>query len=140
MARKSSSTNKKMCEAYPEWTESKFQSFIKSALRSASTRWPPRFKALNAARRGKMINAKTGRLAEHYECAECHGVFPAKDVVIDHISPVIATTGFTTWDDAIYRMYCHQDNLQVLCKDLCHKAKSKKENEERKAHNNNNKA
>ena len=31
------------------WTEGRFNSFIKSTLRSGSQRWPPKYKALNAA-------------------------------------------------------------------------------------------
>lgn len=132
MARKSSSTNKKMCEAYPEWTQSRYESFVKSALRSASVRWPPRYKVLNEAKRGKRINQKTGRLAEHYECAGCHNLFPSAAIALDHTEPVVPTTGFVSWDDVINRLFCSAENLQVLCKE-CHKVKSKQENEERKA-------
>lgn len=134
-----SKTNKQMCEAYPEWTESKFQSFIKSILRSGSQRWPPKYKVLNEAKRGKRINEKTGRLAEHYECAGCHNLFPSTLIAVDHSKPVVPTTGFVSWDDVISRLFCPSENLQVLCKE-CHKVKTKQENEERKANNKNNKA
>lgn len=113
------------------WTESKFQSFIKSTLRKGTTRWPPKYEVLNAAKRGKMVNASTGRLAEHYECAHCHGVFPAKEVQVDHIESVIPLTGFISWDDVIKRMFCQADGLQVLCK-TCHAIKSKEEGVERR--------
>lgn len=139
MARKTSSTNKKMCEAYPEWTQSRFESFVKSVLRAGSRKWPPKYKVLNEAKRGKQINQKSGRLAEHFECAECHHLFPGSDIVVDHIIPVVLTTGWDSWDNVINRLYCNSENLQAVCKE-CHKVKTKKENEERKAHNNNNKA
>lgn len=139
MARKTSQTNKKMCEAYPEWTQSRFESFVKSVLRAGSRKWPPKYKVLNEAKRGKRINPKSGRLAEHLECAECHDVFPSSNIVVDHIVPVIPTSGFTNWDDVINRLFCKSENLQAICKE-CHKIKTKQENEERKAHNNNNKA
>nr|DAF32084.1 MAG TPA: HNH endonuclease [Caudoviricetes sp.] len=113
------------------WTESKFQSFIKSTLRKGTTRWPPKYEVLNAAKRGKMVNDSTGRLAEHYECAHCHGVFPAKEVQVDHIESVIPLTGFISWDDVIKRMFCQADGLQVLCK-TCHAIKSKEEGVERR--------
>lgn len=113
------------------WTESKFQSFIKSTLRKGTTRWPPKYEVLNAAKRGKMVNGSTGRLAEHYECARCHGVFPAKEVQVDHIESVIPLTGFISWDDVIKRMFCQADGLQVLCK-TCHAIKSKEEGVERR--------
>lgn len=123
---------------YDKWTRSKFESFIKSTLRAGTQRWPPKYEVLNAAKRGKMVNAVTGRLAEHYMCAHCSGLFPAKSVVVDHISPVVPTTGFTNWDDIIARMFCDVDGLQVLCKE-CHATKTKLENAERKLYNNNNK-
>ncbi|AJT60738.1 putative HNHc superfamily protein [Citrobacter phage CVT22] len=121
-----------MCEAYPEWTQSRYESFVKSVLRAGSRKWPPKYKVLNEAKCGKMVNELSGRVAEHYRCADCNSLFPAKLVVVDHCEPVVATSGFTNWDDIIQRMFCSSDGLQVLCKD-CHKIKTKQENEERKA-------
>lgn len=126
--------------SYDKWTESKFQSFIKSTLRKGSTRWPPKYEVLNAAKRGKKINPATGREAEHYECAACHHHFVAKLVCVDHISPVVPVSGFTSWDDVIRRMFCSPEGLQVLCKG-CHSVKTKEENALRRANTkNNNKA
>ena len=109
-----------------QWTQSRFNSFVKSALRSASQRWPPRYQALNNAKVGKKINWKTNRLAEHYTCNSCNKEFPAKEVQVDHIQPIIPVTGFTTWDEVISRMFCEADNLQVLCKP-CHLVKTQVE-------------
>lgn len=120
------------------WTESRIQSFIKSTLRSGSRKWPPRFEVLNAAKRGKQINKESGCMAEHYECASCHQLFPAKLVVVDHIEPVILVSGFDSWDGVIRRMYCPAEGLQVLCK-TCHSVKTKEENALRKLYNKNNK-
>ena len=119
------------------WTESKFQSFIKSTLRKGTTRWPPKYEVLNAAKRGKQVNTQTGRTAEHYECNLCHHCFPAKLVVVDHIDPVVPLSGFTSWDDVIRRMFCDASGLQVLCK-TCHSLKTKEENAQRKLYKNNN--
>lgn len=120
------------------WTQSRIQSFIKSALRSGSQRWPPRYEVLNESKRGKKINPATGRLAEHHECNSCHGVFVAKSVVVDHIEPVVPVSGFSSWDEVISRMFCPVDGLQVLCKP-CHAIKTKEENALRKANTKNNK-
>jgi thymidine kinase len=49
----------------------------------------------------------------------------------DHIEPVIPITGFTTWDDAIHRLFETEDKYQALCH-LCHDEKTKQENMERK--------
>lgn len=113
------------------WTKAKFESFIKSTLRKGTTRWPPKYEVLNAAKRGKQVNQESGRLAEHYHCAECGKLFPAKLVVVDHIAPVVPVTGFISWDDVISRMFCSADGLQVLCK-TCHAVKTKAENAQRR--------
>lgn len=119
-----------------QWTRGKFDSYIKATLRKGTMRWPPKFAVLNAAKRGKLINPESGRLAEHYECEECHKLFPAKNVVVDHIDPIVPITGFISWDSVIERMFCEADGLQVLCKP-CHKEKTQIENKLRKASNKN---
>jgi len=106
------------------WTPARFNSFVKGGLRGISRRWPPKYQCLEAACIGKKLNDKSGRLAKHYQCAACSGLFPAKDVQVDHINPVIdPVEGFTTWDDVINNMFCEAENLQVLCTE-CHRAKT----------------
>lgn len=116
------------------WTTARYNSFIKSALRSASQRWPPRWDVLNEAKQGKKINRSTGRLAEHYKCNLCKGSFPAKEIEVNHIVPVVPVEGFSTWDEVIKRMYCEKPGLEVVCKP-CHKNITKGENEQRKLSN-----
>ena len=112
-----------------QWTESRFNSFIKSALRKASIKWPPKYQVKKEAEVGKKINKSTGRIAMHYCCAGCSDHFPNSYVSVDHILPVVdPTTGFVSWDDVIERMFCEIDGLQVLCKD-CHDEKTKQEKE-----------
>lgn len=115
-----------------EWTEARFRSFVTSALRAASRRYPPKYKALKEAFAGRKVNAKTGKQAMHYTCAKCSKHFVATDVQVDHIHPVVdPKKGFTTWDNFIERMFCEIENLQVLCKP-CHKIKTDQEKLERK--------
>lgn len=115
-----------------QWTEARMNSFIKSALRSASQRWPPRYTVLSEAKLGKKINSKTGRLADHYLCAACKEAFPAKEVQVNHITPVVLVSGFDSWDGVIKRMFCEKDGLEVLCIP-CHKLTTREENEQRKS-------
>ena len=70
-------------------------------------------------------------MAKHYECAECHNQFPAKEVAVDHIDPVVPVSGFTTWDEVIERMFVEKEGLQVLCKE-CHRVKCQEEKQQRK--------
>lgn len=115
-----------------EWTDARFRSFVTSALRAASRRWPPKYKALKEAFVGRKVNAKTGKMAMHYKCASCKKQFVAADVQVDHIEPVVdPTKGFQTWDIFINRIFCEIENLQTLCKP-CHKIKTDQEKQERK--------
>lgn len=115
-----------------EWTDARFRSFITSALRAASRRWPPKYKALKEAFVGRQTNEKTGKMAMHYKCCACEKIFVAADVQVDHIEPVVdPATGFVSWDVYIARMFCEIDKLQVMCKP-CHKAKTAEEKLDRK--------
>lgn len=114
-----------------QWTQARYNSFVKSALRSASQRWPPKYETLNSACVGTKINHKTGRMAKHYKCNACKDDFPAKDVEVNHILPIVPVSGFDSWDGVISRMFCEKDGLEVLCKP-CHKEVTQSENKERK--------
>lgn len=113
-----------------EWTEAKFNSFIKNQLRRATLKWAPINQCLK--------NATTKRGFK--KCNGCAKEVPVtvsekgkrsrtKNVFVDHVKPIIdPAVGFTTWDDCINRMFCELDNLQVLCKD-CHDIKTNEEKE-----------
>ena len=109
-----------------QWTEARYKSFIKSALRSAQRRWAPLNEVKKAARVSRGL----------YLCNMCKETVPptikdgrkrVKNIAVDHISPIInPETGFTTWDECIENMFCERDNLQLLCK-ACHDKKSAEE-------------
>lgn len=111
-----------------EWTEARFNSFIKSLLRQGTRRWGPIHQVKKEAWVARGL----------YECAHCKqhvgptyrdGRKRKQNIFVDHIAPIIdPAVGFTTWDDCIERMFCEKDNLQVLCKD-CHDKKSQEEKE-----------
>lgn len=114
-----------------QWTEARFTAFIKSALRNASQKWPPRNNVKKKARIARGV----------YLCAGCNKEVPASlppkdgnkrrinNAVVDHIEPVIdPSTGHTSWDEVINRMFCEEDGLQVLCH-KCHTEKTQKEKE-----------
>lgn len=123
--------SKKKYVPWKDRTPAQQFAFIKGALRAGTVKFPPRYEVLNAAKRGRQINQATGRLAEHYQCAQCLGLFPASLVVTDHINSVVDVTGFSSWDDVIARMFCDADGLQVLCKPCHNNIKTKGEREER---------
>jgi len=121
-----------------KWTQSRINSFIKSALRSASQRWPPRYECLNEAYTGQKLNVKTKRIGKHYKCNKCNNEFPSSEVQVNHIESVVPVEGFTDWNDIIKRMFCPKEGLEVLCIE-CHKAYTAMEKEARKQYKNNKK-
>ena len=92
------------------WTESRFASFIKSALRGASNRWQPKYAAKRAAKIGR----------NQYVCALCKAVVGNKDSHMDHVDPVVdPVRGFNGWDEYIARLFVEQDGYRCLCTN-CH--------------------
>lgn len=108
-----------------KWTEGRYSQFVRSALRAAFRKWPPKFEVLRNAYTERKLNKKSGKMAKHYRCASCNKDFPLTEVQVDHIQPVVPRN-FTTWDSFIERLYVEAKKLQVLCKP-CHKTKTKVE-------------
>jgi hypothetical protein len=110
-----------------QWTESRYFSFIKSALRGASTKWGPMHQCLKRARVGY----------GEYRCDQCGTIGPPS--LPPHIHPVIdPVKGFESWDVLIARLFVEEDGYQALCH-KCHSEKSAEENALRKEVRNNNK-
>ena len=110
-----------------QWTPARFASFIKSALRSASNRWSPKYTVKREARTARNT----------YTCAGCKKSFPSKSVRVDHIEPVVDTKrGFVSWDEYIERMFVEKEGYQLLCTNAkgtgCHDFKSALERATRK--------
>ena len=119
------------------WTEARFNSFIKNQLRGATRKWAPISDCLKGAR------TKRG----FYRCNGCKEEAPttvlvsrkrSKNVFVDHIEPIVPTTGWVSWDHCVDSMFCEGTNLQLLCK-ACHDTKSAGEAAERKVHRDKNK-
>lgn len=99
------------------------RNWIKQQLRRISYRWKDRTAAKQAARVAR----------GWYKCAACGNGFPASQVQLDHIVPVIdPKKGFTTWDSLIKRLFVRKPGWQVLCKP-CHTEKSNNENVTRRS-------
>jgi len=106
-----------------QWTEARFESFIKSALRRASSRWSPKYECKKKAK----VAYNT------YVCASCKKQYGNKEIRIDHILPVVdPTEGWQSWDIYIERLFVEVDGYQALCND-CHDKKTEAERIIRKA-------
>lgn len=113
-----------------EWTEARFNSFVKSALRGA--RWGPKYECIKDAFVEHGINPKTGRKCKLHRCASCGGLFTQTEMKADHIDPVIGPEGFVSWDLFIERLYKEKEAFQAVCAP-CHAVKTKEENAQRRA-------
>lgn len=111
---------------YPEWTEAKFFGFLRSALRSASARYPPKYEALNLVTRPYVGPDK--RRKKERQCAHCKQWFPTTQTQADHIIPA---GSFSSWEELVpfaQRLFCGIDGFQCLCTQ-CHDIKTAKERE-----------
>jgi len=97
------------------------KSFVIMVLRRGSYKWPPRNEVLKSARVDRGM----------YQCNVCKTVVGRKDISLDHITPVVSLSGFTTWDEYIDRMYCDASGFQAICT-VCHDKKTAMERELRK--------
>ena len=88
------------------WTKAKYFSFIRSALRKASTRYPVKFQVKEAARRNKPTG-KAGRHRFEYQCVECSKWHPDKDVMVDHIIPCGSLKEYADLPGFVERAFGH---------------------------------
>ncbi len=110
------------------WTESRYWTFIRSALRQAWSKYPVKYQVLNNNRR-PFIGADK-RTKWEYQCAECKQWFKAKEVQVDHIKSAGSLKSYEDLPDFVRRLFCEADNLQVMCKP-CHKTKTQEERKRR---------
>ena len=106
-------------------------SAVRSSIRRIFSRSPMVIESLKKVRRERPWFKKDGSPAKkprvEYLCKSCDDWFMGKDVQVDHRIPVVdPVEGFQTWDIFVDRLFCTEDNLDVLCK-ICHKVKTDEE-------------
>lgn len=116
-----------LCDSYGGWTESRYWSFIRSALRSASNRWPAKFDALKRARREYTGTDK--RTKWEFKCAICNKWHKSTNISVDHIIPAGSLNSYDDLVPFVKRLFIDVDGMQVLCTD-CHKTKTQQERAE----------
>ncbi len=105
-------------------TESAFWSFIRSGLRQKSRWWKPITECKLKAKRA--YKGPNKRQKFEYQCNQCKNWFPEKQINVDHIEPAGSLNCAADLPGFVERLFCEQDNLQVLC-EACHDVKTKKE-------------
>lgn len=107
---------------------------IRGALRRTFSRSPVVREVLMRVRREVPKYNKDGSRSKknsvQYLCASCNEWAGSTLMAVDHIDPVIPTTGFTDWNTFIDRLFCGEENLAPRCK-TCHEKKTNSERTER---------
>lgn len=98
------------------------KSFVMNTLRRGSYRWYGRWQASKRSHLGHNMY--------YCENPECGIIGKKKDFQLDHVIPVVLTSGWDGWENVIDRMYCEPEGMQRLCI-ACHAEKTAAENRER---------
>jgi len=114
------------CPEYEAWTTARYWQFVRSALRKAWMKWPPKFHVMKAA--VKEVKGKRHRF--EYKCAKCKHYYPAKEVAVDHITPAGSLNDWKDLVPFVQKLFVSAEKLQVLCK-KCHTTKTMEERDGR---------
>lgn len=98
--------------------DKKTKDYLVSWLRKGTTRYPARRECLKKA---KTLYVVDGKVRAKYQCALCREWWDKSKVEVDHKNEVGPFKG--DWGDYIERMFCAEENLQVLCV-TCHAKKT----------------
>lgn len=114
--------------------KSQIEHLIKNMRKSTYT-WRGRYKAFDRAK-VKTGEFSTGKPIFGWTCAICGQVFKKKDVVADHILPVVPLEGYESGmefdaNEYVARLLCEESGFQIICKED-HNAKTYLENQLRK--------
>lgn len=114
---------------HPDWTTSRFFSFVRSALRQAWNRYPPKYQVLAAAERPYVGPDK--RQKKEFLCAICNEWHKRSNVEVDHMIPAGSLTDYSHLPGFVERLFTSVDKLRVLCKE-CHKVVTAEEKARKK--------
>lgn len=115
---------------YLKWTEAKFFAWVRSGLRKAYIRWPPKNEVVTNAKRN--IKKPNGNQKFEYRCADCTKYHKRTEVEVDHIEECGSLRSFDDIGVFASKLFVGVDKLQVLCK-KCHQKKTNAAREARKA-------
>lgn len=102
------------------WSEARYFTFIRSALRKAWVKYPVRYDVLKASRRP--YKGLDKRRKWEYQCNYCKNWFKSTGVQVDHIKECGSLKTYEDLPRFVQTLFCEKDNLQTLCK-KCHKDK-----------------
>lgn len=106
------------------WSEARYFSFIRSALRKAFSKYPVKYKV--KAEASRPYKGPDKRRKKEYQCNVCKKWFADKEVAIDHIEPCGSLKNYDDLPKFVSTLFCESDNLQVICT-ACHSQKTQEE-------------
>lgn len=111
------------------WTEARFFSEIRAALRQKFRYWVP---AQTAKIRARRRYTGSGRRKYEYQCASCKQYYPEKEININHIVQIGSLRTLEDLPGFVERLCCESpDDYNILCRD-CHRLETNKQREEKK--------
>lgn len=114
---------------YPTWTEARFWSFIRSALRRTMSRWPPKIEAKKKARRAHTGDNK--RQKWEYQCDSCKGWFMDKETEMDHLVECGSLRCYEDLHGFVERLFVGEHGWRCVCK-KCHREITRQQREAKK--------
>lgn len=103
---------------HPEWSISRFWSFVRSALRAAWLKYPVRYKVLDSAK--VKYDGPDKRTKWLYRCNVCNSLVKSKDIQVDHLVDAGSLKDYSDLPGFVERLFCGEEHLQAICVP-CHK-------------------
>lgn len=96
------------------WTKSRYFSFIRSALRSATMKYPAKQKFLSEQSRKAPAGGRAKRVVD---CVECGETMAKSNAHVDHIIACGKLQDFSDIERFTSTLFCGKENFRVLCKE-----------------------
>lgn len=109
----------------------KEQNLLKGAVRRIFSRSELRKQVLASVHMAGYMSLNRPRVKKWSMCPGCNLPVPEYLMEVDHVVPIIPldkSLSDLTWDEVVDRAWCDVSNLRPLCKEKCHKEKTKIEN------------
>ena len=96
------------------WTKARYFSFIRSALRSATMKYPAKQKYLESKCRKAPVGSRAKKVVN---CEECNREMAKSHAHVDHIIPCGSLKDFSDVERFVKTLFCGVENFEVLCKE-----------------------
>jgi len=95
------------------WTKARYFSFIRSALRSATMKYPAKQNYLESKCRKAPAGSRAKKVVN---CEECNLEMAKSHAHVDHVTPCGSLKDFSDVERFVKTLFCGVGNFEVLCK------------------------